>query len=254
MKAKYLYSIVIAVALLACASTYSQKVNTDSSRKLYKNVVRYNLSGALLFGADKYIVFGYERALSPKKSVSVNFGMAALPKLVSIATDSFQIQKEGERKGYNISIDYRFYLAKENRYAAPHGLYLGPYYSYDHFKNGQQWSHTTSGGTSLVNSSSSFNIHTFGFELGYQFILWKHFALDLVMIGPGLGFYKYESKITSNLTEEQKEQLRQALKQTITQKFPGMNYVFSDQSIDADGVMKSNSIGYRYIVHIGYNF
>ncbi|HEY6953594.1 MAG TPA: DUF3575 domain-containing protein [Flavisolibacter sp.] len=253
MKAKYLNAIVMTVALVAAIQTYSQTAQGDST-KMYKNVVRYNLSGAMFFGVDKYIVVGYERVLTPRKSVSINFGAAAMPKLVSISTDSFQIEKSGDRKGYNFSVDYRFYLGKENKFSAPHGLYIGPYYSYNHFDNKQEWSHTTSTGTSLANSSSKFNIHTFGFELGYQFIIWKHFALDLVMIGPGLGFYKYESTITSNLTEEQKAQLRETLKQTLTQKFPGMNYVFSDQTIDADGVMKTSNIGFRYIIHIGYNF
>ena len=27
-----------------------------------------------------------------------------------------------------------------------------------------------------------------------------------------------------------------------------------DQTIDADGVMKTSNIGFRYIIHIGYNF
>ena len=254
MKAKYLNLTVMAVALVAAIPTYSQTAKTDSSRKIYKNVVRYNLSGALLFGVDKYIVVGYERVLSPRKSVSINFGAAAMPKLISIVTDSFKTEKSGDRKGYNISIDYRFYLGKENKFDAPHGVYIGPYYSYNHFDNKQDWLHVGSSGTTNVTTNSKFNINTIGFEVGYQFIIGKHFAIDMVMVGPGLGFYKYQATFASNLTEAQKEQLRNALKQMLTQKFPGMNYVFSDQKLDADGVMKSSSIGYRYIIHIGYNF
>jgi len=45
-----------------------------------------------------------------------------------------------------------------------------------------------------------------------------------------------------------------ALKQLITQKFPGMNYVFVHKEFDANGAMRTNTIGFRYIVHIGYNF
>ena len=66
---------------------------SDSASHQQKNVIRYNLSGALLFGADKYIVLGYERVLSPRKSVSVNFGTAAMPKLFTITTDSFQTKR-----------------------------------------------------------------------------------------------------------------------------------------------------------------
>ena len=254
MNAKYLNLMVMAVTLVAAIPAYSQVTQTDSSGKMYKNVVRYNLSGALLFGVDKYIVLGYERVLSPRRSISINFGTAALPKLASIVTDSFQTEKSGDRKGYNFSVDYRFYLGKENKFNAPHGFYIGPYYSYNHFDNKQDWLHVNSGGSTQISTESKFNINTVGFEAGYQVIIGKHFAIDMIMVGPGLGFYKYQATFTSNLTEAQKEQLREVLKQALTQKFPGMNYVFSDQTIDADGVMKRSSVGYRYIIHIGYNF
>src|SRR3954471_16621462 len=133
MKCKtFYYLVMIALTSLICEISYAQGPK-DSSTITYKNVVRYNLSGALLFGFSKYIVLGYERVLSPKSSISVNFGTAALPKIISLVTDSFQTKKEGKRKGFNVSIDYRFYLSKETKFAAPHGVYIGPYYSYNHF-------------------------------------------------------------------------------------------------------------------------
>ena len=254
MKGRCVSFLIMVAAFLAASETYSQSVQADSTRKVYKNIIRYNLSGALIFGADKYIVLGYERVLSPRKSASVNFGRAAMPKLTSIVTDSFQTQKEGERTGYNMSIDYRFFLAKENKFDAPHGLYIGPYYSYNHFSDHWDWLRTNAGTSNVINTTSSFNIHTVGFEVGYELILGKHFVFDMVMAGPGIGFYKYQAKIGGNLSEQQKKQLREALKQTITQKFPGMNYVFEDQQLDAEGVMKTTDLAYRYIFHIGYTF
>src|SRR5688572_4912189 len=108
----------------------------DSSKKKfpYKNVIRYNLSGALLFGADQYIVMGYERIVGPRQSFSVNVGRASLPGLIHVLTDSFTYKKDHKSTGQNISVDYRFYLAKENKFEAPHGFYIGPYYSFNHFK------------------------------------------------------------------------------------------------------------------------
>jgi hypothetical protein len=44
------------------------------------------------------------------------------------------------------------------------------------------------------------------------------------------------------------------LKQLLTQKFPGMNFAFADKEINANGVMNTNTLGYRYIMHIGYAF
>jgi len=249
MRVTYLYCLLLFLLTTSC----SLAQQSDSLRS-YKNIIRYNLSGALVFGVKHYIVFGYERVLSPKRSISVNFGKASLPKLISISTDSFQMKNDKKRSGVNFSIDYRFYLASENKHKAPHGLYIGPYYSYNRFTNEVQWSYKNSSGNSEVSSNTKFNIHTVGFELGYQFIFWKRMALDLVLAGPGLGFYNYKATFDSNLDPATKEQIQNGLKQLLTQKFPGMNYVFSDEEINANGVMRTSTIGYRYIIHLGFNF
>ena len=254
MKGRCVSFLIMTAAFLAASQTYAQSVQADSTRKVYKNIIRYNLSGALIFGADKYIVLGYERVLSPRKSVSVNFGRAAMPKLTSIVTDSFQTQKEGERTGYNMSIDYRFFLAKENKFDAPHGLYIGPYYSYNHFTRDNQWLFNKSTGSSFINTHTTLNINTIGFQFGYQFILWKRLALDFCLVGPGFGIYNYKASFDGNVTAENKEQLFEGLKQLLTQKFPGMNFVFADKEINANGTMNTNTLGYRYIFHVGYAF
>lgn len=233
-----------------------QSGDSNKQMPLYKNIIRYNLSGALIFGFGNYIVFGYERMVAPRQSFSVNVGRAALPKLINIETDSFRVQHEGKRTGYNLSVDYRFYLAKENKFAAPHGLYLGPYYSYNHFENDKRWTHVNRIATNQINTTTKLNIHTIGFELGYQFILGKHLAIDVVMVGPGLGFYKYNALFEGNVTMNAgtKNQVLDALKQWLIQKFPGMNTVFGDKEFDAHGILKTSDVGYRYIVHIGYSF
>ncbi len=220
----------------------------------YKNIVRYNLSGALLFGIDKYVIFGYERIIKRNQSISINIGSVTLPKLASISTDSLQLQKNGTNKGTNVSIDYRFYLGKINKYPAPRGVYIGPYYSFNEFKRGNQWDFKNSSTSSNITTDGKFTINTVGFELGYQFIFWKRLALDFVMVGPGVGFYNYKVKLDENINPATKEQLLQALEQTLTQKFPGMNYVFADKEISGSGTLKTTSIGYRYLMHIGFNF
>ena len=256
MKALATYCSLVLAVIWFAPNTYGQKIVKDSTAKTYKNIIRYNITGALLFGFGKYIVLGYERMLTPRTSFSVNAGSAALPKILAIETDSFQTRRESDRTGINASIDYRFYLAKENKFNAPHGLYIGPYYSYNRFEDDQQWMRHNSSGSNEVFSSSTFDINTFGFELGYQLLLWRRFTLDMVMVGPGLGFYKYKANFTGDvgLSAANKEQLYEALKQRITQRFPGMNFVFSDKSFDADGVIKTSDVGYRYIIHIGFCF
>ena len=65
----------------------------------YKNVIRYNLSGAVLFGFDKYIVFGYERVIKKNQTISVNIGGVKLPTLISISTDSFSLKRDRKTGG-----------------------------------------------------------------------------------------------------------------------------------------------------------
>jgi opacity protein-like surface antigen len=238
---------------LLMSDTASAQADSSKQMRHYKNVIRYNLSSAFIFGADKYIVFGYERVVSSHQSFSINIGGASLPKLVTVNTDSFSTQKDRKRNGYNISADYRFYLSKENTHAIPHGVYIGPYYSYNQFNRETEWTHTGSTNRDIL-TTSNFSIHTIGFEAGYQFILWKRLALDFVMAGPGLGFYKCKASFDGNVNAEDKEQLLEGVKQLLTQKFPGMDFVFSEKQFDSNGTLKTSAIGYRYIIHIGFLF
>jgi hypothetical protein len=257
MKSKtFLRSIGLLIVLFYSNLAYNQETNADSMwKKSYKNVVRYNISGALLFGFDKYVIFGYERVINPHQSFSVNFGGAGLPKLASINTDSFSIQKDVKNKGFNLSADYRFYLAHENKYYAPHGVYVGPYISYNHFDRSNDWQFQESNSEQkLISTETQLNIFTAGAELGYQFVFWKRVTLDMVLIGPGISTYNLKAKIDGNLTDQERQKLQDVLKQVITQKFPGMNYVFADKEFNANGTLNTTSIGFRYLIHIGFAF
>src|SRR5436190_23442414 len=112
---KKLFHLQFLVLLLPSVNVCLAQYDSTKQARNYKNVIRYNLSGALIFGFDRYVIFGYERVIKPNQSISVNVGGVRLPKLVSIETDSFSLQKDNKSNGYNISVDYRFYLGKENK-------------------------------------------------------------------------------------------------------------------------------------------
>jgi hypothetical protein len=257
MKPAVVSRMLFATLLCNCLfNSHAQQADSiQSVPRFYKNVIRYNLSGALLFGADRYVVFGFERVLNKKQSISLNVGRATLPKLIAITTDSFSLQKDLKNTGKNISVDYRFYLAKENRYLPPRGVYIGPYYSYNLFERNNEFNFKRANGTTQVGTTNTkLNIHTVGVELGYQFVLWKRLALDLLLIGPGVSAYDVNAKLESSLTEAEKEQLRDALQQVLTQRFPGLNYVLGDDELDGNGALNTTSVGFRYIIHIGFVF
>jgi len=200
-------------------------------------------------------VFGYERVIGKNQSLSLNIGRASLPKIIAIVTDSLNLENDLKNTGKNLSLDWRFYLAKENKFAIPHGLYIGPYYSYSQFERQNSYTIKHSGSTSKAGTTNTkMDIHTIGAELGYQFVLWKRMTLDLLMIGPGVSYYHVKSRFDGTLSDRDKTQLRQAIQQMLTQRFPGMNYVLGDKELDGTGSLKTTSLGYRYIIHIGFLF
>lgn len=247
--------MVIFILAISVNLAQAQQANDSTAKpaKYYKNVVRYNLSGPLLFGFD-YIVFGYERVINNRQTMSMNFGQASLPKVVDFTSGDAALTGNSNNTGYNFSLDYRFYLQKENKYKPPRGVYIGPYYSYNHFNRESEWKLSQSGGSTDANTTSTFSIHTIGAELGYQFVLGKRITLDFVLAGPGYANYKLNSVLTGDLTAEQKQKVLDAVQALLNEKFPGMDYVLSDASIDAKGNLNTWSLGYRYIIHVGFRF
>jgi hypothetical protein len=256
MKRNIVLIIVLIFSGVLTIGAYGQDYKSDSAWKhSRKNTIRYNVSSPLIYGFDKSLILGYERLLSPKRSFSINAGTVALPKITSIGNDSITFNKDVKNTGYNISFDYRFYLAKENKFAAPRGIYIGPWYSYNRFIRDNTWNLiNVSGSQKNATTNANFDIHSFGVELGYQFVFWDRLAVDLVMLGPGMGFYKVDAKFDSNLTAEEREQLQQLLTDALENKFPGMNFVLDNQELDANGTLNVTSLGFRYLIHIGFRF
>ena len=135
------------------------KLNAQTSNSLanpereFKNTIRFNVTNPLIFG-EKSLIFGYERILKNNKSFSINIGQAALPNFEKGFSDEFREKTVLSQGGFHISGDYRFYLSKLNKYAAPRGVYIGPYYSYNRYSKGHDWEYTEAGtsNTKLVNS------------------------------------------------------------------------------------------------------
>jgi hypothetical protein len=191
------------------------------------------------------------RLLKPNRSFSINAGSTALPKLVDLIFDSLEIRNDKKNTGFNFSADYRFYLGKLNKYNAPRGVYIGPYYSFNQWQRENDVSLTTSGGTQqkLVTAETDFNLHMWA--LSGPFVFWKRATLDMILIGPGVGLYNIKSKAKGNLSDSEKDRLQDALIQIIGERFPGMNYVLSDEEFNGSGTIKTSTIGYRYLIHIG---
>lgn len=226
---------------------------TKKEEKEFRNTIHFNLTNPFIFG-DRSIVFGYERVLNKKRSFSVNFGLTEFP-FNLISGDSLRANSVLDSRGFNISADYRFYLAKENKYSAPRGVYIGPYYSYNLFGKKLSWALTNSNGsTSQVESDVSLNVHTIGFEMGYQFVFWNRLTLDMILLGPGVGWYNLQASLGTNLSGADREKFFELLNEALAEKFPGYGIIVDEGNFKRTGVEKTTTFGYRYMVQIGFRF
>jgi hypothetical protein len=229
---------------------------TKKEEKFRKNTVHINITNPLIFGSGS-VVIGYERLLKSKKhSFTINIGVTSFPDFGLIENDSLKhLNKLKDQKGFNVSADYRFYLLKENKYPAPRGVYIGPYYSYNYFGNHNSWEvKNSNGSTAIVESELKLNVHTIGFEFGYQFIFRDRISLDMVLLGPGVGFYDFKAVFSNNLSDEVKQKILDALNGSLAEKFPGYGIIINEEEFKRTGATDRTTIGYRYMVQLGFRF
>src|SRR6187401_2435693 len=109
---KIILIVIILPGLLQTAS--AQETKKEDRQRM--NTVHINITNPLIFGSGS-IVVGYERLLKSKKhSFTINIGLTSFPDFGLIENDSLKhLSKLKNQKGFNVSADYRFYLAKENK-------------------------------------------------------------------------------------------------------------------------------------------
>jgi hypothetical protein len=261
MKKYITLSMLIFMACLASVSLFAQdtmnlKGNIKEDR-IRKNTIRINLTNPVIFG-DRAIILGYERTIGEHQSFSINGGLTSLPKFdaISIADDSIvQLYKDTKDKGFNITGDYRFYLASENKYRAPRGLYIGPYASYVYMGRENNWNLNTETFNGNLKTELNFHMTGIGAQLGYQFILWKRVALDFVLLGPSVAWYSVGAKLyTEGLSADDESLVYEKISEILADRFPGYTFVIDDIDFKKSGTTNTQSFGFRYTIHLGYRF
>jgi hypothetical protein len=243
--------IIFLIFFMMVAETRAQF--SDSAKagqpKQYKNTLKINLTSWVLY--KNGFQLNYERILSSKRSFTVWGGPIQFPMPSIISTNSMRFDKDKQKTGYTFGADYRFYLAKENKYTAPHGVYLAPYVSYYHFNN-QRAGRDTINGDNLT-LSTTMNFFNVGAELGYQFVIKNRFVIDCVLVGPALTSYDFNIKVNGSTSGIQNEQLQEIL-DALKEKYPLLKDVSSDGGLSTSGISNFWALGFRYAIHIGYRF
>jgi hypothetical protein len=242
--------LLLSLSLLSLLTSGQYKIDTANTKK---NTIRINITNPMIFG-DKYNVVGYERIIRKNQSFSVNFGRFAMPKFVDDELDSVQLQRGYNDKGLNFAVDYRFYLFGLNRFPAPRGIYVGPYYAYNLLERTNTWALNTADYTGDVVSKVRFNANLVGAQIGYQFVIRNRLAIDIILMGPGVWFYNVKSTLDTELDPEQEAELYQKINEMLAQKLPGHEILLSPSDGYRKGTVTTSSVGYRYIVHLGFRF
>jgi hypothetical protein len=224
----------------------------QATKKEFKNTIKYNITSPFIFGKNVHIL-GYERVLNKKRSLSVNVGTTSLPKFTGLSTDSMSVIGSNKNAGFHAAVEYRFYLGKENKYNAPRGVYLAPYYSFNSFQKQNTWALNTSTHSGNIETDISLNIHTIGAELGYQFVLWNRLSLDFVLMGPGVAAYNLKTGFDAALPSPDKLALLEKINNALADKLPGYNFVIPDDfaKTTSSGV---TSFNFRYLIQVGFHF
>lgn len=221
---------------------------TQAIEKNYKNTIKINLTSFILYSNG--IQLNYERILSPKRSITAFGGIIQFPMPTVISNSPLNFDKNKSKSGFVFGSEYRFYLAKENKYGAPHGVYLAPFASFYHFNNERSGRDTST--QQSVYLSTTMNFLNVGGELGYQFVIKKRFVIDCVMFGPALTSYYFNVKLVGDPATHD-EQV-QAIIDAIKEKYPVLKDLSNGEGVSKSGISNFWSLGFRYAIHIGYRF
>lgn len=232
--------------------------NVFQKEQYGKNVLKYNPSPSLLLSNARNVSIGYERTTIRNQSFSVNFGLFLLDNFITNDIGAVNVTTK-ESKGYILGVDYRFYLKKLNTRPAPSGIYVGPFYSTYNYTSGNQFDYQ---GEIINGVSSSYaadftakiQLHNVGLQLGYQFIFFKRFSIDLILIGPAVSFYNINLNLESNLNSEEKQAFYDKYYDKFFSNYPVFEQLFKLGNFNKSNVERGVFANYRYFMQFGYHF
>ncbi len=244
-------SFLLVLPLLTIAETGDTV--TQYKKPFHRNVIKFNPTPMLLWSV-KNVTFSYERVLNPKQSIALTLGYLEFPRLFNDTIGSLLAITGREKYGVSATLEYRFYLGKRNARPIPDGIYIAPYASYYgyHFKNNINVLHTSADSAGAINGN--FYIFNLGVELGYQFVFWKRFTLDFVLIGPAMSYYGGGVNISGEVSLEKIKEAHEELYNKLKERYPMIGDFVVNKSFKSSGKLDLFSIGFRYLVQIGFHF
>lgn len=224
-----------------------------------KNIIRYNPTPTLVLSDMRNAAIGYERKINRSQSVSANIGYFSMPDFLSREIGALQI-KQNKGTGFIFSCDYRFYLTKLNTRPALNGIYIGPFYSLYFHRGSTRFTYDEGlldnliPGTYQADLNTQVQLHNIGFQLGYQFIFFKRISLDLILFGPAVTYYQFNTELESELNTEQLRAFYEQYYDAFFSKYPFFETLFNIGDIRKSEFSTGFLANYRYMFQIGYHF
>lgn len=243
--------LICAVVLFMATALPAQAQKGDSTWR--RNTIKVDLTSYWLY--RDALMFSYERVVKnkPNQTWAITAGLQEFPTLVGQLVDTIAVKNEHKSSGYKVGGEYRFYLKKENKYGAPHGVYLGPYASYHHYGNTRGIEVNNSGEIQRGNLESDFNILNIGVQLGYQFVLNNRWTIDLVFVGPSVSNYVFKSTLDGDISVDPDDITNEVLL-NLMDKYPGFKDLITEGEFASEGKVNTWAYGYRYQLQVGYHF
>lgn len=228
-------------------------LSSPAQKTDFKNTVKVNLTAGILY--DNAWQLSIERMITKNQSLNIFGGYNEFPTNLRLNLDNTELSNSNKKTGFMLGADYRFYIRKENKYDAPHGLYLAPYFSYYQFTGKRSLIHTDStGAKTSANLETKINFFNVGGELGYQFVFGRRWVIDVVMFGPAMTHYTFKASLDNNLPGLAENETIKAVIDAMKEKFPLLNDLSGDHEVKSSGNEAFWSFGFRYNISVGFRF
>jgi hypothetical protein len=253
MKA-YSKIFVCALFFIFLASVHADaQQERDSTLLRRRSTIKLDITSYWLY--RNAIMFSYERVVKnkPNQTWGITAGIQEFPSLGSLGSDSVMINRNYKAAGFKVGGEYRFYLKKENKFAAPRGVYIGPYTTFHNYSNGRSIEVNNNGTLEQADLNTDLNIFNVGVQVGYQFVLNDRWTIDLVFIGPSISNYSFKTKYEGNFTFDP-DDITNDVVQGLIDKFPAFEELINEGAFSSNGKINTWAYGYRYQFQIGYHF
>ena len=214
------------------------------------NTIKLDLTHNLLY-RNAYNL-SWERLTKQNQSLGITVGYQEFPHVFELG-ENIEGKRSDNSGGYKMGAEYRFYLKKENKFSAPRGVYIGPYFSVLGFNTSRDIVYTGDGEPQEATYNAKFNLYSLGGQLGYQFVFNDRWSLDLVVVGPSVTRYNAKMRLEGEF-EFDADEVQNEILQALIDKFPGLDDLLENKELDSSGRVNVVGIGYRYQFLIGYRF